>query len=187
MKTDKIIVFFIALAMIFWNPLSYYILYSDTTIYGSSVVKLAFWIIFILCVFFIFLIKKKFTNKIFINLIFTFSFSSLVFGFVVFVNLVLGLFLSNNELEEVNNNKGKPKKEGLIFEPNSKATYKTNEFDYTAIINSLGLRDNEIDIVKGDRYRVLCFGDSWTFGWGVDLENSWPKKLEKMWLRLPMF
>jgi lysophospholipase L1-like esterase len=178
MKTYKIIVFFIALAMLFWNPLSYYILYKDTIIYGSNVMKLAIWIVFILCIFFIFLIKKKYTNKVFINSIFTFSFSSLIFGFVVFINLILGLFLSNKKLHEYNNNTGKPKKEGLIFEPNSKANYKTNEFTYTAFINSLGLRDNEIDIEKGDKYRVLCFGDSWTFGWGVDLENSWPKKLE---------
>jgi len=25
----------------------------------------------------------------------------------------------------------------------------------------------------------LCFGDSWTYGWGVNVENSWPKKLEQ--------
>lgn len=179
MKSDKIIVFFIAVAMLFWNPISYYILYHNTDIYDARNVKLAFYIVFVLCIFFIFLIKKKYTNKTFINLIFTFSFSSLIFGFIVFVNFLLGLVLSSNQIGEVENTDGTPKKEGLIFEPNIKALYKTSEFDYTASINSLGLRDHEINIDKGDKYRVLCFGDSWTFGWGVEIENSWPKRLEK--------
>jgi lysophospholipase L1-like esterase len=67
----------------------------------------------------------------------------------------------------------------LIFEPNSKARYQTTEFDFVADINGLGLRDREIRIEKGDKYRILCFGDSFTFGWGVNVENSWPKKLEQ--------
>ncbi len=43
----------------------------------------------------------------------------------------------------------------------------------------MGLRDREINVEKGDKYRILAFGDSWTYGWGVNIENSWPKKLEQ--------
>jgi hypothetical protein len=71
------------------------------------------------------------------------------------------------------------KQEWQIFKPNSKAMYQTFEFNFVANINSLGLRDREINIEKGDKYRILCFGDSWTFGWVVNVENSWPKILEQ--------
>ena len=47
----------------------------------------------------------------------------------------------------------------------------TVEFDFVANINSLGVCDREVDIEKGNRYRILCFGDSWTFGWGVEIEK----------------
>lgn len=69
--------------------------------------------------------------------------------------------------------------ERLIFEPNSKASHKTIEFDYVTNINSLGLWDKKIKIEKGDKYRILCFGDSWTYGYGVNIENSWTKILEQ--------
>jgi len=31
---------------------------------------------------------------------------------------------------------------------------------------------------KGKNYRILCLGDSWTLGWGVAPDKSWPQKLE---------
>ncbi|MEN9639550.1 MAG: hypothetical protein RLZZ262_1418 [Bacteroidota bacterium] len=178
MKTDKIMVFFIALAMLFWNPLSYFIFYRNTPIYSSGAVKLTFWLVFVLCMGCIFLIRKKYSNKTFINAIFTFSFTSLIFGFIVFLNFLMGLGGANANSESASNASEDPNKGGLIFEPNTNATYTTTEFNYTAKINSIGLRDNEVPIDKGDKFRVLCFGDSWTFGWGVELEDSWPKKLE---------
>jgi hypothetical protein len=41
------------------------------------------------------------------------------------------------------------------------------------------LRNKEIKTAKPDSiYRILCLGDSWTFGWGVNVEESWPMQLE---------
>ncbi len=45
-------------------------------------------------------------------------------------------------------------------------------------ISEQGLRDERIDIPKpkGTR-RLLCLGDSWTFGWGVEREDSFCSRL----------
>lgn len=67
---------------------------------------------------------------------------------------------------------------GLIFPPGSRYTYKTPEFVCEAINNSLGFRDREFDLNKRAKLRVIAIGDSFTFGWGVNIEQSWPKVLE---------
>ena len=67
--------------------------------------------------------------------------------------------------------------EGLIFTPNTAVHYKTSEFDFIVRTNSLGLRNKEFELHKS-KFRILCFGDSWTYGWGVNVENAWPAKLE---------
>jgi lysophospholipase L1-like esterase len=47
-------------------------------------------------------------------------------------------------------------------------------------INSDGFRDYEYKIEKPpNNYRIIALGDSFTFGAGVELEDSWPKILEK--------
>jgi lysophospholipase L1-like esterase len=68
--------------------------------------------------------------------------------------------------------------EGLIFHPRSTATYHTTEFNFTATTNSLGFRDHEFAEVRSAACRVVAIGDSFTFGWGVSLDDSWPKVLE---------
>jgi len=47
-------------------------------------------------------------------------------------------------------------------------------------INSQGFRDYEYSLDKPDRtYRIAVVGDSITFGWGVSLEDSYPKIIER--------
>lgn len=67
---------------------------------------------------------------------------------------------------------------GLIFPPGSSLTYLTPEFTFTAEINRLGFRDREFALTKGAGTRILAIGDSFTYGWGVGVEESWPKQLE---------
>ncbi|NRA95773.1 MAG: SGNH/GDSL hydrolase family protein [Planctomycetes bacterium] len=51
----------------------------------------------------------------------------------------------------------------------------------TVRINSLGFRDEEFPASKPDgEYRVLAVGDSFTFGLGVQGEDTWPQQLEGM-------
>jgi lysophospholipase L1-like esterase len=96
--------------------------------------------------------------------------------------LVLGgvLFLMTLALDRVlglaiRNRSASP---GLIFPPNSRYVYQTPEFTCEAINNSLGFRDREFTVNKQAKTRVLAIGDSFTFGWGVNSEQSWPKVLE---------
>lgn len=47
-------------------------------------------------------------------------------------------------------------------------------------INSNGLRDREIPYEKpADTYRILCLGDSVTLGWGVNLDETFNRILER--------
>jgi lysophospholipase L1-like esterase len=47
-------------------------------------------------------------------------------------------------------------------------------------INSKGLRDHEYGYRKMPGvYRILVLGDSVTFGWGVQFEDTYPKRLER--------
>lgn len=67
---------------------------------------------------------------------------------------------------------------GLIFPPSSSLTYRTPEFSFTADINRLGFRDREFSLAKEGKRRIATIGDSFTYGWGVSAEQSWPKVLE---------
>jgi lysophospholipase L1-like esterase len=169
MKSDKnIYIFFIALALVFWNPLTFYFVYGGTPVFLSTSIRILFWLAPISGICLIYLTwRNKLRNNI-SKMILSFAFFGIMVSFFVVADGLLGL----------SKTKGRRTVQGLIFEPNSKARYKTVEFDCVAEINSLGLRDKEIEVKKGDEFRILCFGDSWTFGWGVNVENSWPKKLE---------
>jgi len=49
----------------------------------------------------------------------------------------------------------------------------------TIKINSDGFRDREFSIQKPKgTYRIIALGDSMTFDWGLNIEDTWPKQLE---------
>jgi hypothetical protein len=66
----------------------------------------------------------------------------------------------------------------LIFPPRAEQTFSSIEFTYTAHINSLGLRGRELKPNPGV-FRIAAIGDSFTYGWGVEEEQSWLRLLEK--------
>jgi len=51
--------------------------------------------------------------------------------------------------------------------------------DVNVSINSDGLRDKEYSPEKGDAYRMIFLGDSLTFGWGVEIEDTFQYVLEE--------
>src|SRR5262245_52711348 len=67
---------------------------------------------------------------------------------------------------------------GILFTPNSDAHYKTFEFDFVVHTNNFGFRGDDIELQKGRKTRVIAIGDSFTYGWGVPLEQTWVKLVE---------
>jgi lysophospholipase L1-like esterase len=64
----------------------------------------------------------------------------------------------------------------FVHEPNTKAFLMGQDVK----INSQGLRDNEYSMTKPHGvYRILVLGDSTTFGWGVSLDETASKILER--------
>lgn len=63
--------------------------------------------------------------------------------------------------------------------PNSKAWSETPEYKVQYIINSKGLRDKECSYNnEPGKLRIICLGDSVTFGWGVDRNSLFTEMLE---------
>jgi lysophospholipase L1-like esterase len=83
---------------------------------------------------------------------------------LIIADKIAGLFLSR----QVN----------LIFPANTSVTFETGEYKYTAKINSMGFRDREVTSKVRGRRRIIVIGDSFVFGQGVEIEQSWPKVLE---------
>src|SRR5690606_32787433 len=119
-----------------------YILYNDTSIYGSKILNAIFWGIPIICAVLIFTIRSI-PDKI-ANYLFSFLFLGILIGVLIAINSLLGLSHTSGS----QNQASYQLKEGLIFEPNSSARFKTEEFDYISSINSLGLRNAEINVAK---------------------------------------
>lgn len=65
-----------------------------------------------------------------------------------------------------------------LFPPHVRLVQKTSEFECAVDTNALGMRGGEPAKAKS-KLRVLALGDSFTFGWGVNLEATWLKTLER--------
>jgi len=56
------------------------------------------------------------------------------------------------------------------------ANFKCWEYDTPFNVNSLGFRDDENSLQKPE---IICLGDSFTMGWGVNQEKSFPQLIEQ--------
>ncbi len=99
------------------------------------------------------------------------SISAIIFVVLLFFSIaadrLVGAFFGQNAANK-----------GLIFSPQSTFRYETPEFNFTSNINSLGFRDREFELDKRGKTRIITVGDSFTYGWGVESEESWSKLLE---------
>lgn len=64
--------------------------------------------------------------------------------------------------------------------PSSSYMLQTSEFKTIVRTNRLNLRDYEVSPKRDNEYRILCLGDSFTFGVGVNLKNTYVKVLERL-------
>ncbi len=67
---------------------------------------------------------------------------------------------------------------GLLFIPGTEDNYEMHDYTCTDHINSLGFRDREFGLKKTSTIRAIAIGDSFTYGWGVNIEDAWCKRLE---------
>ncbi len=65
---------------------------------------------------------------------------------------------------------------GHVHRPNASMRLMNSMVD----INSDGLRDREYPLSRNDKYRAIILGDSLTFGWGVEQEDTFENLLEEM-------
>src|SRR3989344_4778458 len=67
-----------------------------------------------------------------------------------------------------------------VMIPNRQCRFKTDEWDVVYKINSMSLRDMEYTLNKPEGiFRILVLGDSFAQGHGVDIDESFPKLLER--------
>ncbi len=60
---------------------------------------------------------------------------------------------------------------------NVQSNFSNIEFSTLIETNSAGLRDDEASLVQPD---VICIGDSYTMGWGVQQQETFPQRLERL-------
>lgn len=80
----------------------------------------------------------------------------------------------------------KPVPRSLLFPSDSQITHESCEFSVSVTTSSAGIRDREFQLGSPtpETFRIAAIGDSFTFGWGVEKEEAWPKILERELNRL---
>jgi hypothetical protein len=74
---------------------------------------------------------------------------------------------------------GDRKPGGLVLPRLSTVSYDTPEFSHRVQVNRYGFRGMAADLDAAHDCRVVLLGDSFTYGWGVDYEQTWGAILER--------
>ncbi|MCD6371335.1 MAG: hypothetical protein J7L39_01295, partial [Candidatus Aenigmarchaeota archaeon] len=68
-----------------------------------------------------------------------------------------------------------------VYDPFIEQILNSAEIDKPIRTNSYGFKDYEWNITKpNNTIRIIALGDSFTEGFGVDVNETWPKQLEAM-------
>ena len=70
-----------------------------------------------------------------------------------------------------------------VLAPNFEAVVESGEWAYAVRTNSIGMRDREYGAKASDEFRVLMLGDSFIYGTGVDIEDSFLRHLESLLMK----
>ena len=115
-----------------------------------------------------------FSKKNFINiLIFSITMIALFCAGEVFIRFYLPEPENKGQLARKEWNRDYKKS---VFIPNTEAIHS----GVTTKINSTGLKNKEIDILKAENIlRISIFGDSFTYGQGLSIDETLPSQLER--------
>lgn len=100
-----------------------------------------------------------------------------------FLFYLFGLFLLSLALDQflISQFSVKQYNDGLIFKPFTRVQFQTIEYQYQVYVNQFGFRDvSKLRKLPYAPIRIMTIGDSFTYGWGVEIDQSWPKILEKL-------
>lgn len=110
-----------------------------------------------------------------------FRMKTVVFTLVTLLGAPLAVFLAVIAADRlVISSLAAPKIQGtmeLIFPPGAEQHFRFMEFSYTALINRLGLRERDLPN-DTSLFRIAAIGDSYTYGWGVNAEDTWLRQIE---------
>jgi hypothetical protein len=68
---------------------------------------------------------------------------------------------------------------GWSHRPNQRGRFNHQDFSVEVIINSLGMRDSEYPLERTEKKRMLVLGDSFGWGFGVEVGQRFSELLEK--------
>ena len=97
----------------------------------------------------------------------------------LFCSILLLVFVASIGFDRLTGLLVNSHEQGLVLPRNVTRNFQTPEFSLTVTTNSLGFRDRDFSQQKTARTRIVALGDSFTYGWGVEAEQSWPKILEQ--------
>lgn len=164
-QSNKVIGWLLVLIGLFLNPYILSLLFSnDGSITSTSIWTVILFVDFLFVVFGVSLIKSSAASRL-----------SNIGLLILSVVLTIALSISADQFY---GNYLMLESTDLLFPAFSKAKHNTSEFELDVQINNLGFRGANAKTEKS-RKRVLLIGDSFTFGWGVELEKTWASLLCK--------
>jgi lysophospholipase L1-like esterase len=74
-----------------------------------------------------------------------------------------------------------PPSRSLALPPNQVVEYKTPDYQFQASTNRLGFRGPDFPVQKReDVYRIAVLGNSFAYGWGLNFDDTWPRRVERL-------